>query len=53
MHSTESLSVLKMELTQLLVPQFVELIAAALAEARPVHEVEARGWPYAAADSGG
>src|SRR5438132_2537396 len=47
MHSTESLSVLKMELTQLLVPQFVELIAAALAEARPVHEVEAGLWDWA------
>jgi hypothetical protein len=47
MNSTESLSVLKMELTQLLVPQIVELIAAALAEARPVHEVESSLWDLA------
>jgi hypothetical protein len=47
MNSTESLSVLKMELTQLLVPQIVELIAAALAEARPVHEVESGLWDLA------
>src|ERR1700724_390511 len=44
MNITESLSILKMELTQELVPQFVDLIAAALAEGRPVHEVESGLW---------
>ena len=44
MNSTESLSVLKRELTQLVVPQIVDLLAQALAEARPIHEVESGLW---------
>lgn len=47
MNSTESLSVLKMELTQMLVPQIVDLLTAALAKARPVHEVESDLWDVA------
>jgi hypothetical protein len=47
MNSTESLSVLKMELTQMVVPQIVDLITAALAEAQPVHEVENGLWDVA------
>jgi hypothetical protein len=44
MKFTESLTVLKMELTQTLVPEIVDLIAAALTEGRPVHEVESGLW---------
>jgi hypothetical protein len=44
MNSSESLSVLKMELTQLVVPQIVDLLAQALAEGRPIHEVESGLW---------
>src|SRR5947208_3852902 len=47
MNITESLGVLKMELTQNLVPQILELLTAALAEARPIHEVENGLWDLA------
>jgi hypothetical protein len=47
MNITDSLSVLKLELTQQLVPQIVDLLTAALAEGRPVHEVEAGLWDLA------
>src|SRR5258708_6520753 len=47
MNITETLSVLKMELTQKLVPQIVDAIAEAVAEGRPVHDVEASLWDLA------
>ncbi len=47
MNITETLSVLKMELTQKLVPQIVDVIAEALAEGRPVHDVEGGLWDLA------
>ncbi len=43
----ETLSVLKMELTQKLVPEIVDAIAEALAEGRPVHAVEGGLWDLA------
>src|SRR3954462_13606191 len=47
MNLTDSLAVLKMELTQHLVPQILDLLTAALAEARPIHEVENGLWDLA------
>jgi hypothetical protein len=47
MNITDSLSVLKMELTQKLVPQIIELLTASLTEGRPVHEVEQGLWDLA------
>jgi hypothetical protein len=47
MNITDSLGVLKMELTQNLVPQVVKLLTDALAEGRPVHEVEDGLWDLA------
>jgi len=47
MNITDSLSVLKMELTQKLVPQILDLVTAALTEGRPVHEVEEGLWDLA------
>jgi len=44
---TDSLGVLKMELTQHLVPQILDLLTAALAEGRPIHEVENGLWDLA------
>jgi len=47
MNTTESLSVLQVELTQKFIPQIIDLLAEALAEGWPVHEVEAACgiWP--------
>lgn len=47
MNITDSLGVLKMELIQTVVPQFLDLLAAALAEGRPIHEVENGLWDLA------
>src|SRR5271167_1901413 len=47
MKITDSLGVLKMELTQNLVPQIETLLAKALADGRPVHEVEGGLWDLA------
>ena len=47
MNITDSLGVLKMELTQHLVPQILDLLTAALAEGRPIHEVENGLWDLA------
>jgi hypothetical protein len=47
MNITDSLGVLKLELTQNLVPKIVELLTAALAEGQPVHEVEDGLWDLA------
>jgi hypothetical protein len=47
MNITESLDVLKRELTQHLVPQLLDLLAAASAEGRPLHEVEKSLWDLA------
>jgi hypothetical protein len=47
MNLTESLSILKMELTQNLVPQIVDLLTAAFTDGRPVHEVEQGLWDLA------
>jgi hypothetical protein len=44
---TDSLDVLKVELTQTLVPQVLNLLAAATTEARPIHEVENGLWDLA------
>lgn len=44
MNTTESLTVLKMELTQKVIPQIVDLLTASLAEGRPVHMVEEGLW---------
>jgi hypothetical protein len=44
---TESLGVLKAELTQKLVPQILELLAAALTQGQPLHEVENGLWDLA------
>lgn len=44
MNITDSLTVLKMELTQQLVPQIVDLLLASLTEGRAVHEVEEGLW---------
>ena len=47
MNITDSLGVLKMELTQHLVPQILDLLTAALTEGRPVHAVENGLWDLA------
>jgi len=47
MNTTESLSVLQVELTQKFIPQIIDLLAEALAEGRPVHEVEGGLWDLA------
>ena len=47
MNLTDSLGVLKMELTQNLVPQILDLLTAALTEGRPIHEVENGLWDLA------
>ena len=47
MKITESLGVLKMELIQNLVPQIVDLLTDALANGRPVHDVEDGLWDMA------
>jgi hypothetical protein len=47
MNITDSLGVLKVELTQHLVPQILDLLTAALAEGRPIHEVENGLWDLA------
>lgn len=47
MNITEPLDILKMELTQNLVPQIVALVTAALAEGQPVHQVENGLWELA------
>ncbi len=47
MNITDSLGVLKVELTQILVPQIVDLVAAALTEGQPVHQVENGLWELA------
>lgn len=44
MNISENLSMLKMELSQNLIPQIVDLVAAAVADGRPVHEVEQGLW---------
>jgi hypothetical protein len=44
MSIADSLSVLKMALTQKIVPQVLELLMASVAEERPLHEVEAGLW---------
>ena len=47
MNITDSLGVLKMELTQQLVPQILDLLTAALTDGRPVHAVENGLWDLA------
>jgi hypothetical protein len=47
MNLTDSLGVLKTELTQSLVPQILDLLAAALTDGRPVHAVENGLWDLA------
>src|ERR1700687_6196351 len=47
MKITESLGVLKMELIQNLIPQIVDLLTDALANGRPVHDVEDGLWDMA------
>lgn len=47
MNITETLAILKMELNQELFPQIVDLLTTALAEGRPVHEVENGLWDLA------
>src|SRR5271163_3156738 len=44
MNITESLTVLKMELIQQAIPQIIDLLAASVAEGRPVHVVEQGLW---------
>jgi hypothetical protein len=44
MNIADSLDVLKMELTQKLVPQILDLLSAALTAGRPIHEVENGLW---------
>src|SRR5215212_1006782 len=44
MNITDSLNVLKMELTQNVVPQILDLLTAALTEGQPIHEVENGLW---------
>src|SRR2546423_4345672 len=44
MSMADSLGVLQMELTQQIVPQVLDLLTAALAEERPLHEVEHGLW---------
>jgi hypothetical protein len=47
MNITDSLGVLKMELTQKLVPQILDLVTTALATGQPIHEVENGLWDLA------
>jgi len=47
MNIMHSLGVLKMELTQTVVPEIIDLVATALADGRPVHEVESGLWDLA------
>jgi hypothetical protein len=47
MNLTDSLGVLKTELIQKLVPQILELLTAALADGRPIHDVENGLWDLA------
>jgi hypothetical protein len=47
MNITDPLGILKMELIQNLVPQVVQLLTDALAQGRPVHEVEDGLWDLA------
>jgi hypothetical protein len=47
MNITDSLGVLKAELTQILVPQIVDLLTVALTEGQPVHQVENGLWDLA------
>jgi hypothetical protein len=47
MNITDSLDILKAELIQKLVPQILDLLTTALANGRPVHEVEADLWDLA------
>jgi hypothetical protein len=47
MNMTESLTVLKMEMIQTVVPQVIDLLSTALAEGRPVHQVEEGLWDMA------
>jgi hypothetical protein len=44
MSIADPLSVLKMELTQYLVPQVIDLLTASLADGRPLHQVEGGLW---------
>lgn len=44
MNITESLTVLKMELTQKVIPQIIDLLMASLSQGRPVHVVEQGLW---------
>jgi hypothetical protein len=44
MDVSKTVSILKMELTQNLVPQIVDLVTTGLAEGRPIHEVEQGLW---------
>jgi len=47
MNITDSLGILKAELTQILVPQIVDLLTVALTEGQPVHQVENGLWDLA------
>lgn len=47
MNLTESLTVLKMELIQQVIPQIIDLLTASLTEGRPVHRVEEGLWEVA------
>jgi hypothetical protein len=47
MSIADPLTALKMELNQSVVPQIIELLAASLAEGRPLHEVEEGLWDLA------
>jgi hypothetical protein len=47
MNITDSLGVLKAELTQILVPQIVDLLTVALTQGQPVHQVENGLWDLA------
>jgi len=47
MNITDSLDVLKAELTQILVPQILDLVTTALNSGQPVHEVENGLWDLA------
>jgi hypothetical protein len=47
MNITESLTVLKMELTQQVIPQLIDLLSAAIAAGQPVHVVEQGLWHLA------
>ena len=47
MNMTESLTILKMEMIQKIVPQVIDLLSTALAEGRPVHQVEEGLWDLA------